>query len=135
MLWSSPLRSVTSAEWTFDPDETVPLITFGENCFYRAIGTPILRSAGIDHVAAFSGSSLGSVRSAVAAGLGVGILGEHYLDDDVVSWSPGDDLRPLPTVHQIVRTVPGDTPDVADALVDAISSELLEPAYEQSTTP
>lgn len=135
VLWSSPLRWVTSAEWSFDPNETVPLITFGEHCFYRAISTPILGSAGIDHVVAFSGSSINGVRSAVAAGLGVGVLGEHYLDDAVVPWAPGDDLAPLPTVHQIIRTVPGDTRDIADALVDAIASALLEPVLDPLFEP
>ena len=130
VLWSSELRWVTSAEWSYDPSETVPLVTFGDHCFYRALSEPLLDAAGIDHVVAFSGSSLTGVRAAVAAGLGIGVLAEHYVGDDVVPWGPGDDLPPLPTAHQIIRTVPGETPDVANELVEAISSEYFEPGYE-----
>ena len=61
------------------------------------------------------------------AGLGVGVIGSRYIEGDIVAWQPGEALPALPQVHQIARTVPGDTPDIANALLDAIASELLDP--------
>lgn len=127
VLWSDPLRWVRSCEADFDPAGTVPLITFGEHCFYRKLSEPLLVDAAIDHAVAFSASSISGVRAAVGAGLGVGVLGSRYLDADIVPWAPGDDLPALPMIHQIVRTVPGEAADVATALVDAIAAELLDP--------
>ncbi len=131
VLWTDQLRWVTSCESSFEPPAAIPLVTFGEHCFYRTLSEPDLVEAGIDHVLAFSAASIAGVCAAVSAGLGVGVLGSRYLDDEVVPWPPGDDLPPLPVIHQIVRTVPGESADVADALVDAIAHELLTP--ERST--
>ena len=129
VLWSDELRWVTCCECPPDPDQPLPLITFGEHCFYRKLSEPLLVEADIDHAVAFSASSISGVRAAVGAGLGVGVLGSRYLDRDIVAWSPGDDLPALPMIHQIVRTVPGEAPDVAAALVDAIAAELLDPLH------
>lgn len=128
VLWSDQLKWVTCCESSFAADEVVPLISFGEHCFYRTLSEPLLTRAGIEHAVAFSASSMTGVRAAVEAGLGVGVLGSRYIDNDVVVWKPGDALPALPTVHQIVRTVPGETPEVAAALIDAIASELIDPA-------
>lgn len=127
VLWSDRLRWVTSCEGTFEADTTVPLITFGEHCFYRALSEPHLVEADIHHTIAFSASSISGVRAAIDAGLGVGVLGERYLDDDIVVWEPSRELAELPIIHQIVRTVPGESADVAEALVDAIAAEMLDP--------
>ncbi len=127
VLWSDHLQWVTSSESRFEPSGIVPLITFGEHCFYRTLSEPDLVDAGIDHTIAFSASSISGVRAAVAAGLGVGVLGSRYIDDEIVPWQPAADLPPLPNVHQIVRTVPGEAPEVANALVAAIAAELLDP--------
>lgn len=127
VLWSDTLRWVASCEHR-ERDDDVALITFGEHCFYRAISEPLLVDADIAHRVAFSASSISGVRAAVAAGLGVGVLGSRYLGGEIVAWSRGDLLPPLPVVHQVARTVPGESPAVAVALVDAIASELLDPA-------
>ena len=62
------------------------------------------------------------------AGLGVGVLGSRYLNNDIVPWPVSQDLPELPVVHQVARTVPGEAAAVATALVDVIASELLDPA-------
>jgi DNA-binding transcriptional LysR family regulator len=131
VLWSDQLRWVACCESTFSTDDVVPLISFGEHCFYRTLSEPLLDDADIGHAVAFSASSMNGVRAAVEAGLGVGVLGSRYLDDTIIAWLPGDALPPLPIVHQIVRTVPGETPEVAAALIDAITSELIDPAATQ----
>ena len=127
VLWTDQLQWVRCCESDFDPGTTVPLVTFGEHCFYRTLSEPLLVDAGIDHAVAFSASSISGVRAAVAAGLGVGVIGSRYLDADIVPWARANVLPDLPTIHQVVRTVPGESPDVAAALVDAIAAELLDP--------
>lgn len=129
VLWSDQLRWVTCCDSArlSDDDAIVPLITFGPHCFYRAISEPDLVAAGIQHSVAFSASSILGVRAAIAAGLGVGVLGSRYLGGDIVAWSRASSLPDLPIVHQVARTVPGEAAQVATALVDAIAEELLDP--------
>jgi len=107
----------------------VPLITFGEQCFYKSLSVPDLVDARIEHFVAFSASTTRGVRAALDAGLGVAVLGERHLGDDVIEWSRSSELPDLPLVHQIARTVPGEAPAVATALVDAIAGELLDATF------
>jgi len=127
ILWTDRLHWVVSPEFHDDPGGTVPLITFGEHCFYRALSEPHLAAAGIDHRVAFSASSIGGVRAAIAAGLGVGVLGRRYLDAEITTWPAAARLPELPVIHQIARAVPGESAAVADVLVEAIADELREP--------
>ena len=127
VLWTDVLRWVSSCEATYD-EGVVPLVTFGEHCFYRSLSEPLLIAHGIDFTIAFSAASTGGVRAAVEAGLGVGVLSSRHLGGDVVEWKRGRAVPPLPRIHQIARTVPGERPAVAAALIDAIADELREPS-------
>lgn len=126
ILWTDQLHWVTSAECPYTEGE-LPLVTFGECCFYRTISEPLLDAAGVDYSVGMSVATSVGVRAAVAAGLGVGILGARYMGDDVVEWSRGPEVGKLPAVHQIARTVPGELPEVACELRSALLSELQEP--------
>lgn len=123
ILWSDQLRWLTCCETPY-ASGVVPLITFGENCFYRPLSEPMLDAAGIDHAVAFSGPSASGVHAAVAAGLGVAVLSERFIGGDLIEWKRGAEMGPLPVVHQIARTQ-GDRDPLTDALVEAISDELV----------
>jgi DNA-binding transcriptional LysR family regulator len=127
VLWTDVLCWVTSCEAPFD-DGVVPLVTFGEHCFYRSFSEPLLTASGIHYTIAFSGHWTGGVRAAVEAGLGVGVLPSRHLGGDLVEWRRGRDGPPLPRIHQVARTVPGERPAVAAALIDAIADQLREPS-------
>ena len=128
VLWSDQLEWVVNRRWTFD-EGVVPLITFGELCFYRKLSEPILDAAGIEHTNAFSGSASRGVLAAIEAGLGVGVMSSWYLDEDeIIRWPRAESLPPLPRVHQIARTVPGETAAAAAALVSVIEEQLNEPS-------
>ncbi len=127
LLWTDDLHWATSSEWAYD-EGAVPLITFGDLCFYRKLSEPILDAAGIEHTNAFSGSATRGVLAAIQAGLGVGVLSSWYLNDDIVEWPRGASLPSLPRVHQIARTVPGETAAAAAALVGVIAEQLVEPS-------
>lgn len=123
VLWTDELHWATSWEWTYD-EGVVPLITFGSDCFYQTLSEPILRSAGISSTVAFSAWSTRGVKAAVAAGLGIAVLSSRHIDDEIIDWPRGSSLSPLPSVHQIARTVPGEAEAVAAALVDVFAEQL-----------
>lgn len=123
VLWSERLVWATARHWRFTEGE-VPLITFGEHCFYRTFSEPMLDRAGIEFNVAVSVPSEPGVHAAVEAGLGVAVLGESHLGGDVIEWPRAGDLDPLPTVHQIARTAPGDPAAIATALVAVFDGEL-----------
>lgn len=132
VLWSDELRWAISRDTPFDVG-VVPLVTFGEHCFYRPLSEPLLEAAGIDYTVSFSLATAAGVRGAVAAGLGVGVLGSRYLSDNVVEWQRGAAVAPLPAVYQIARAVPGEQPAIATALLEAIVEELRGPTAARGT--
>lgn len=131
-LWTEDLTWVTSRESPFLEGQ-IPLIDFGAHCHYNDFTHRILDRAGVDSRTVFSAASSADVRSAVQAGIGIAVMSKRYIGGDVVAWQPPVELDPLPTVTQVVRTVPGEQPAAVAALIDTIRSELtyVEPAYSE----
>lgn len=125
VLWSDELRWATHPDMPFE-EGIVPLITYGENGFYRPVSEPILERHSIPYTYTVSAPTSTSVRAAVGAGLGVGVLASWYLDEEIVEWARAADFEPLPDVRQIVRTVPGEQPDIAAPLIEAIVDEFTD---------
>lgn len=125
VLWTEDLRWATHRDLANDAGE-VNLISYGENGFYRPVGETILEQHGIGYRYTVTAPTSATVRAAVAAGLGVAILGSHWLTDEVVEWEIGSQLATLPRSCQIVRTAPGDQPSITRAIVDAIVEEFTD---------
>ncbi|MFT4656237.1 MAG: DNA-binding transcriptional LysR family regulator [Candidatus Aldehydirespiratoraceae bacterium] len=68
VLWIDRLMWMTSAECRHESKEILPLITFGEHCFYRSVSEPSLDEAGIGHNIVFSASSISGVAQRLRRG-------------------------------------------------------------------
>ena len=127
VLWDDQLVWATHRDLPFEED-VVPLVTYGENGFYRPVLEPVLEKHGIAYRYAVTSPTSAGVQAAVAAGLGVAVLAERLLTEDVVEWERGASLDPLPIAHHIVRSVPGDQAAATAVLVEAIATELTDRA-------
>lgn len=125
VLWTDELRWATHRDLPYD-DGMVNLISYGEGGFYRPVGESILEKHGIEYNYTVTAPTSATVRAAVAAGLGVSILSPHWLNDDVVEWELGSTLEALPRSCQVVRTAPGEQPEVMRAIVDTIVEEFTD---------
>jgi DNA-binding transcriptional LysR family regulator len=125
ILWTDQLRWASCCGSPYD-DGPVPLVTFGEQCYYRSLSEPLLAAHGVEYAVTLSVGTATGVRSAIAAGLGIGVLGERHFGNDVVEWPRGRELDALPRVHQIARTVPGEIRGVAAAISEVLVAELRE---------
>lgn len=125
VLWEDELKWVTHRDMHYD-DREVPLITFGANGFYRPVSEPILERAGIRYTYTVSAPTSAGVRAAVEAGLGVAVLGSWYVGGDLVEWERASGFDPLPKALQVVRTVPGEPPGMAQPLIAAIVDEFTD---------
>ena len=123
VLWTEQIYWATSASDPF-ADGSVPLIDFGDHCYYNDFTHRILDDAGIEFTRVFSAAASVDVRSAVEAGIGVAVMSRRYLGDGVVEWCPPARLDPLPIVRQVLRTVPGEQPDAVAALIETMQAEL-----------
>lgn len=125
VLWTEELRWATHRDMPYD-EGVVPLITYGTNGFYRPVSEPILERHGVRYRYTITAPTSASVRAAVEAGLGVAVLGERFLEGDVVEWGLAADLDPLPRSCQIIRTVDGERSEIAQALIESITDEFLD---------
>ena len=125
VLWHDTLMWVSSPDWTYD-EGTVPLITFGEDGFYRPIAEAALRDADIPHRVAFSGPSTAGVLSAVSAGIGVALLSSRSVSGDVIQWPRGDTVEHGQPGVNVARAARGAASEVAAELLADIRAELGE---------
>ena len=125
LLWTERLCWATRADTPHDTG-TVPLVTYGTNGFYRPVSEPILERHGVPYRYTITAPSSESVLAAVEAGLGVAVLAERFLTDEVVEWGRSAELDPLPTSYHVIRTQPGDRSEIVAELVDAITHEFLD---------
>jgi DNA-binding transcriptional LysR family regulator len=99
LIWSEPLAWIAAADFALDPDAPVPLVALAPPCTYRQTATEALERAGRSwDVACTSGSVMG-LQAAVAAGLGVAVLGRSFVQDGLKLLGPRTGLPPLPAIE------------------------------------
>lgn len=103
-LWREQPIWARGREMTLDTAEALPLVTFGTDCVYRAAAGAALDRAGIEWFPVLECFSIAGVRSAIAAGIGVGVLARRHLDArlEVV----GEDVLPPLAENEIVLAGP-----------------------------
>lgn len=80
----------------------LPLAVFDEGCYHRQYARRILEEAGIAYRIAFTSQSRAGVLAAVRAGVGVGIIPLHTMEDDLVILN--EELPPLPETEVALFT-------------------------------
>jgi len=125
VLWTEQLYWVTSSSEP-EPEAPVPLLDFGDHCYYNDFVHKILTDGKIAHRTVFSAASSNEVAAASKAGIGLAVLSERYITDGLMIWDPPAKLAPLPVVSQVIRTVPGEQSEAVEALVDTIRAELTQ---------
>ena len=126
VLWSEQPRWYTGG-WSAHDEPPIAMISYHEDCEYRAMGVRQLEAAGIEYHNVAVIPSTEAVIRAVEQGLGVSVIAESFASDRLVEWPLAADLPPLPTMPPVVRTVPGESSDIAAALADLLVAELSSP--------
>jgi len=129
--WPERLVWVASRRHGVPPDDTVPLVAYGQGCIYRARAIHALESAGRRWRIAFTGSNLPAVQAAIASGFGIGILVERSVRDDLRILRPEEGYPPVPPSELAVMLQPGASPAVrmvAERLAESCAEERPEAA-------
>lgn len=111
-LWREQPLWVCGQDAPLDLASPVPLVTFGPACVYRAAANAALDCAGVAWFPVLECPSLAGVRSAIAAGIGIGVLAERHLDARLHVMEGTDWLAPLPENDFVLAgpTAPAGTP-------------------------
>jgi hypothetical protein len=60
----------------------------------------------------------------------VAILADRSIEGNVTDWTRAESLPPLPPVHQVVRSSPGERSAIVAELLADLENELFEPLPE-----
>lgn len=84
------------------PDAPLPLAILDRDCWWRDMPAKALEAAGIDWTPSYRSSSFSSLRAAIRAGLGVGVLPAGSVDAGMRVLAEGDGMPPLPVAHRVI---------------------------------
>jgi len=102
----------------------VPLVSFGEGCMYHWLAVQMLKQAGLDWEAVYTGSSMMSLASAIVAGLGVmPIIRRRANEFGMLVWEDAP-LPKLPDLHSGIYVREGGPHAAYDQLADEIAETL-----------
>jgi DNA-binding transcriptional LysR family regulator len=112
-----------------DLSRPVPLVSYGDPCVYHQLAIKVLKKAGVDWEDVFTGPSMLSLTSAVAAGLGImPIIRRRANDLDLLIWEDGP-LPKLPDLHSGIYIREGG----ARAAYEQLADEIVEALNPQPT--
>lgn len=123
-LWREDLCWVQAEDHPSQYKESIPFVSFDQNCFYRHAAQRRLGEQGRSLNVTFECPSSEGVRTGVRHGLGIALLSRRNLSPGIVEILDG-----LPRFSQVVHVLRGrnETPSRLEAnLIDAIVAEMRE---------
>ncbi len=131
-MWAHEAVWVRGPTTELDPKRPIPLVSYGESSVYYQAAVQVFKKAGLDWEVVFTGPSMMSLTSAVAAGLGVmPIIRRRANDNKLVVWEDGP-LPKLPDLHSGIFIREGGARAAYEQLADEIV-EVLNP--QPTATP
>ncbi len=122
VLFRENLHWVKSRELSLNLDETIPFLSFDDDCFYRRWAMDIGQDGGADLETVFECSSAAGIVAAVNAGLGVALLSDRHLRLDMEILD--DRLPAPPSLAYIIRRAKKSRNLALDSLVSEIEAEI-----------
>ncbi|WP_145599956.1 virulence transcriptional regulator RovM [Yersinia frederiksenii] len=122
ILRTSPTLWYCSADYQFQPGESVPLVVMDEPSPFRDMAIEYLTRAGIAWRIAYVASSLSAIRAAVRAGLGVTARPIEMMSPDLRVLGEIEGLPRLPETHYSLCKVSECGNELALAIFDAMQT-------------
>lgn len=113
---------VCGLSYVLDHDAPLPLAILDRDCWWRDIPSTALEAVGRDWKPSYRSSSFSSLRAAIRAGLGVGVLPAGSVDTGMRVLAAADDLPPLPLAHRVIMV----RADAPKALTSAMAATIQE---------
>src|SRR5216683_199814 len=124
--WTESVVWIGQGKTNFDRSQPVPLVTFPDNCAYRRIAVSTLEQAGRKHEIVFTGNSIVSLTTAVAAGVGVTVVTRRAAPPHLAILE-GADLPKLSHLVCGIYSRSGHDEDVLNELADRIAQAIERP--------
>lgn len=128
-LWAERYVWAASHDFVLEPDQSVPLVAdpFDLPCDVRDVAVRMLTRGGRDYNVVFSSSSIAALQAAVRAGLGVGILAESAVTNEMQILGSDSGLPDIPPAKIGLYRGSSATSTAVDCLADFLVSNLKTP--------
>lgn len=103
VLWSEKLYWCATPSWRYESDQSLRLITWGPDCYYRSLAEEKLHQAKIPFTVMLECPSVAGMLAAINSGLGVGIINQYSVEHAMSGVSELEKLMPLPSVDCLLR--------------------------------
>ena len=133
-LWTDQLEFIQAMDAEPLGDQPVPLVTFGEHCFYGRIASTLLDEAGIAYEEVLQSASTAGVRAAVSAGFGISLMNRGFMTPDQCLWSGSERVATPPAVHYVVRAARLPLTAAEQSLVAELRGS-VPPVWDEMTEP
>ena len=122
--WTEDLVWVHSPSTKLDPDQPVPLVSYGEECLFTRSAMTVLSQANRACELMYVGSSIAGLAAAVAAGFGVTVLPRSRADiPGIAIWEQAP-LPKLPDIFCGIFVRDGVEAEDREQVADAIATAL-----------
>lgn len=95
-LYEEQLVWCAAPDWTFDPEVPIELLSLPIPCDHRAAGIKGLNEKGLPYEQTYTSTNISSVKAAIAAGLGVAVVPESVVDENLQILTEKDGFPSLP---------------------------------------
>ncbi|WAT01592.1 transcriptional regulator LrhA [Rouxiella chamberiensis] len=120
VLRTSPTLWYCSADFTYPPGDSVPLVLLDDPSPYRTMAIDHLNKAGIPWRIAYVASTLSAIRAAVRAGLGVTVRPIEMMSPELRVLGEQDGLPRLPDTQYVLYKNNNCNNDLAQAIFNAV---------------
>lgn len=117
---SEPTIWAASSTFCVDLDAPVPLAILDRNCWWRDIPSNALDSVGVKWKVAYSSESFASIKSAIRAGLAIGVLPQSVLETSMAMLTEVDGFPPLEPSQRAILLGTEAPRELAAAMANAI---------------
>ncbi len=122
-LWREDLIWVQSIDHPFTLDDSIPFVSFDQNCFYRRAAQDALVATGRHLNIVLECPSCDGVTAGVRHGLGVGVISRRQLRPGLMEIE--GDLPVFPQICHIARSSNALPADLEKTLMEAVSQEMI----------
>ncbi|ADM99274.1 Probable HTH-type transcriptional regulator lrhA [Dickeya dadantii 3937] len=122
LLRTSPTLWYCSADYQYQPGETVSLVVLDEPSPFRALALDQLTAAGIPWKISYVASTLSAVRAAVKAGLGITVRSVEMMSPELRVLGEEEGLPKLPDTRYYLCRNPDHDNELTNAIFSAIES-------------
>ncbi len=102
--------------------DPVPVALFDRACWWRDAAIASLTSSGIPYRVVYSSQSVAGVKSAVEAGVAIGLLGQSSIDGQMTVLGEDHGLARTPSSKLVLGVGDQQDPDLVDSMKSAIRS-------------